>query len=490
MTRLLFSKFLTYRFRYQIGYSLVVLIFIALLIVAGTHVPGGLSESERTQFVETAAMDLQNANTFAIPNMPFFVMQRLSLETFGPTEFAFKLPALVAAFFAGIGAVFLLRRWFRPNIAVLATIIMITTGQFLYIAQAGTGTITYILWSVWLLLAATMITTSPHHKRLWKLLFFIIMPLSLYTPLSIYLVVAILSAGLLHPHVRYVLKQMPPIHLLLLFSISLSIAAPLIYLLFINPSLMLNLLGIPAVWPTDIWINLQILSQQYLNFMTPESGTLMTPVLGLGSIALILLGIWQQFTIRYTARSYTLVAWILLLIPILVINPEFSSVAFVPLLLLLASGLSFLLRFWYDMFPRNPYARFVGIVPLSILVAGLVLTGLSRYFDGYRHDPVTASSFNHDIALYNEHIRNKNIGKLVVTNEELPFYMALISYDENPPLVLNNVTPAEGEFAATRAAHERIDLVPTRIITTATSENADRFYIYKKTAQTVQTSLQ
>lgn len=480
MAGLFFSKFLTYRFRYQIGYSLVVLAFIVLLVIAGLHVPGGLSTDEQEQFVATAAMDLQDIDTIAVPNMPFFVMQRVSMELLGPSEFAFKLPSLIAAFFAGIGAVFLLRRWFRPSIALLATIIMITTGQFLFIAQVGTGTVMYFLWPIWLLLAATMITTSPHHKRFWKIMFFIMVPLSLYTPLSLYLVLAIVSAGLLHPHVRYVLKRMSLAHLLLLTSISLSLAAPLIALILVDSRLLLELLGIPSSWPPDVLMNLQNISQQYFNFITPQSGPLMTPVLGLGSIALIVLGVWQLFKIRYTARSYTLVAWIILLLPILIINPQFESIAFVPLLLLLANGLSYLLRFWYDMFPRNPYARFIGIVPLAILVAGLVVSGLGRYFDGYRYDPVTASSFSHDVELYNEHIEHKNIEKIVVAEHELPFYAALASYEDTPPRILTSVPRDSGSFAATRAAHEKITLTPTRIVTTATSEDSDRFYIYKK----------
>ncbi len=479
MARLFFSKFLAYRWRYQIGYALVALFFMVLLAVAGLYVPGGLSETERTQFIATSNMDLQNVDTLAVPNMPLFVLQRWSLELLGPTEFAFKLPSLVAAFFAGLGAIFLLRRWFRPNIALLATVIMITAGQFLFLAQAGTGTITYILWPIWLLLAATMITTSERHKRLWKLVFFIVLPLSLYTPLNVYLVGAICSAGLLHPHVRYVLKQMPKLHLLLLLSISLSITAPLFVLALFNPSLILTLLGAPPAWPPDVWVNLQILSQQFFNFIWPQSGVLMTPVLGLGSIALIVIGAWQLFKIRYTARSYTLVAWILLLVPVLIINPEFAGIAFVPMLLLLASGLGYLLRFWYDMFPRNPYARFVGILPLTILVGGLVFSGLGRYFDGYSYDPVTAKSFNHDVSLYNSHISGNNIRTLVTTPGEREFYIALIGYYEKPPLILGAI-PASGDFAATSAAHDRIDLIPSRIVTTATSEEADRYYIYRR----------
>ena len=481
MAKLRLSDFFTYKYRYQIGYGLIIILFISLLAVAGMFIPGGLSQGETDAFVQTASLDKQDPSTLAVPNLPFYMAQRLSLEMFGPSIFAFKLPALICAFFAGIGAVLLLRRWFRPNIALLATVIMITTGQFLYVAQSGTASISYILWPVWLLLTATMITSSPRHKRFWKVMFFIVMPLSLYTPLSIYLVLAIFSAGILHPHVRYVLRRMPRSHLAMLVFGSVVVAAPLAYLIGVKPQLALQLLGAPASWPPDVWQNFKILVQQYLNFISPQSGVLMNPVLGMGSIALILIGAWQLFKIRYTARSYTLTAWILLLVPVLLINPFFTSVTFVPLLLLVASGLGYLLREWYGIFPRNPYARFVGIVPLTILVAGLVVTGSNRYFDGYRFDPDTASSFSHDITLYNNHVTAKDIEKLVVSRDEVPFYTALAHYNhKNPPLIMTT-TPSSGVFAATRAAHSSIrNATITRIITTDDSSSSDRFYIYKK----------
>lgn len=474
------SDFLTYRFRYQIGYALIVVAFMVLLVIAGLYIPGGLSGGEMKNFVQTAALDVQNVSTLAIPNMPFYAAQRLSMEILGPTSFAFKLPALICAFVTGIGAVLLLRRWFRANIAVLATVIMITTGQFLYVAQSGTASITYVMWSVWLLLTATMITRSEKYKKIWKVLFFIIMPLSLYTPLSVYLVVAICSAGLLHPHVRHVLKRMSRPHLILLIVLSVIIAVPLGYLVVRNPQLAVQLLGAPSSWPPDLWNNFKILLQQYLNFISPQSGPLMTPFLGLGSIALIILGAWQLFTIRYTARSYTLTAWIILLIPILMINPQFTSITFVPLLLLLASGLSYLLKSWYSLFPRNPYARFVGMVPLTILVGGLVVSGLDRYFDGYRFDPITATSFNRDLNLFQEQVRGEYVTHLVVANSEKPFYDAVASYaKKGNSIVVTTNMPKEGAFAATKTAHTKILLSPERIVTTDVSKDSDRFYVYR-----------
>lgn len=490
-----------YRKRYIIGYVVVAMAFVWLLFMAGTLVPGGISEPEKNAVIRSANLDLQNIDTLTVASLPYYGAQRGILEVLGVSTFSIKLLSLILAFFAGIGAVFLLRRWFKPNIALLATVIMITTGQFLYIAQSGNPSIMYVLWSVWLLLTATLITTSPNYTRFWKILFFILVPLSLYTPLSIYLVLAIVSAGLIHPHVRHVIRRMSKPHLAMLTTMSLILVAPLIYLISRDPSLGLQLLGFPTTWPPDLLANANTLLQQYVNFITPQSGALMTPVLGLGSIMLIALGIWRLAKIRYTARSYTLVAWIILTLPILLINPSYTTVVFVPLLILMASGLEFLLRSWYRMFPRNPYARFVGLIPLVILVGGLVLSGLNRYFYGYSHDPVTASNFSSDLTLLESSVATNERTMLVVAKDEVPFYNAVATISDNSTkkLIVTTAVPAalseeriglplvaidraEKSFdrlAATRAAHSKVDLPIERIVTTSTSSEADRFYIYK-----------
>lgn len=472
-----------YRKRYFLGYFLVIAAFAWLLFIAGTSVPNGLSPGERSAFVTAAGLDLQNIDTLTESSLPFYAAQRAVIELLGPSTISIKSLSLVLALFTGIGAVFLLRRWFRPNVALLATIIMVTTGQFLYVAQAGLPSITFVMWSVWLLLTATMITTSQRHKKVWKFLFFLLVPLSLYTPLSIYLVLAIVSAGLLHPHVRYVLRRMSKPHLALLITMSLVIVAPLGYLIIRNPSLGLELLGLPQNWPPNIAQNGALLLQQYFNFIQPQSGTLMMPVLGLGSIALIALGAWRLFKIRYTARSYTLVTWVLLLIPILLINPLYTTISFVPLLILMAYGLEFLLRSWYGIFPRNPYARFVGLVPLAILVAGLTVSGIDRYYYGYKYDPASASNFSKDLTLLETHVRTDDRPiTLVVAPDEAAFYTAVANTSKDSEGKLTVTITASDtiqRLVATHAAKSKVERPIDTIITSASSKDADRFYIYK-----------
>ncbi|MFZ1361227.1 MAG: glycosyltransferase family 39 protein [Candidatus Saccharimonadales bacterium] len=483
MGKTLVTDFLIYRWRYVIGYSLVLSAFVGLLIFAGLYVPGGLSSAEMTATAASVPLSFTDPVTLATPSVPFYLVQKALFQWLGVSHLSIKLLSLICAFIAGIGVVFLLRRWYRPNIAVLAAIIMITTGQFLFIAQSGTASILYIMWPVWLLLAATMITGSSRHKQLWKLLFFIIMALSLYTPLMAYLILAIASAAILHPHVRHVLRRMPQVHLVLLACLGIILLAPLGYLIALRPTLAWELLGIPTAWPPDIMTNIGQLIQQYLNFVSPQSGVLMTPVLGLGSIVLIAIGGWQLFKTRYTARSYTMTAWTILLIPILIINPRYTSITFVPLLLLTASGLTFLLRSWYSMFPLNPYARIAGLIPLIVLVAGLVISGVDRYIYGYHYDPNTATSFSRDLTLL-QHIRNDDLPiRLVVTPSEKPFYQAVAHYNRGADITVISTIPRDSSFVITRAAHTTTPKTATitRIVTTERSHDADRFYVYKRT---------
>lgn len=471
------SRISLYRYRYFIGYGIIALLFVSLLLFAGLYVPGGLATSEINSVIKLAGVDIHQPLTMAVTSLPYILLQQLSIETLGISNFSIKLPSLICAAITGVAAIFLLRRWFSSNIAVLATMIMITTGQFLFVAQLGSSSITFIMWSVLLLLSASMITGGSSHKTFWKVAFFVIAGLSLYTPLSLYLLIAIISAALLHPHVRYVIKRISVAKLFLFGLLMLLFTLPLAYLISLKPSLGLDLLGVPANWPPDILANASTIAQQYLAFYAPAGGNLMTPVFGLGSMILILLGAVRLFKTRYTARSYTVTAWFVLLIPIILINPIYTSITFVPFLLLLASGLESLLRSWYGIFPRNPYARVAGLLPLIVVVSGLLVSGVDRYVYGYHYDPLTVNNFTRDLTLLNYQGKTDSYTTLVVDQKEKPFYDAVDKYSDD--LSVTTAAPSEGSFTATRAAHQQLEKrAVSRIVVTSHSEDADRFYIY------------
>ncbi|TAL14498.1 hypothetical protein EPN95_02805 [Patescibacteria group bacterium] len=469
------TSFYIYRWRYYLGYGLIALLLIGLLIFAGLYTPGGLSTQEMDIVVKTSGLDLTSITSLAITNLPFHMLQLASINLFGVTEFSIKLPSLVLALISAVGLILLLQRWFKPNIAVLASIIAITTGQFLFIAQNGTPGILYVLWSVCLLLLGTLIAKKVKYQMLWQILFFVVAALSLYTPLSIYALIALAVATLLHPHLRFIVRQMPKAPIIFAALLGVIIALPLILGILRTPELGLTILGIPTTWP-NILANVMLLSQQYVGFSLQSTTGLMTPVFGLGSMLIIVFGVYKLIRTRESTQSYLIIIWLICLIPILVTNPNFTSVTFLPLVLLLATGLESLLGYWYRLFPLNPYARLAGLIPLVVLVGVLVLSGLERYVYGYHYDPYTVANFSQDLSLL-----PKNTQHLVVTNDELPFYRVVADHRKGMDVAVT--APLTGTFTVSHDANTTT--YPTfkiqRIVTSSASVQADRFYVYKKT---------
>lgn len=469
------TSFYMYRWRYKIGYAIIGLFLVGMLLFAGLYAPGGISHNEVNTVIKSANISLGNIDSYAVTNLPFHLLQRASLHLFGVSDFSIKLPSLLLAALSAIALVFLLKRWFKRNIAILGSIIAVTTGQFLFIAQSGTADILYIFWPVCLLLLGTLIARREQPRTLWKTLFFITLSLSLYTPLSIYAIIALAAAVMLHPHLRFIIRQLSRLRLLAGFIIGALALIPLIYGIIKSPETALTILGIPAHWP-NLAANMPVLWQQYLGFTTPSTTLLMTPVFGLGSMLIIAFGLYRLIKTLASTQSHVILIWLICLIPIVITNPLFTSVTFLPFVLLLCTGLDRLLSNWYSIFPRNPYARFVGLIPLAILVGALVFSGLERYSYGYHYDPYTVANFTRDLSLM-----PKGTANLVVAPGQLPFYNVVAKYNKN---VQVGVAPTSNTFVATHEAKgDYAGYTIQRIVTSDTTNNADRFYLYKKTAQ-------
>ncbi len=477
------TDYFLYQWRYFLGYSLIGLLIVCMLIVAGMYIPGGLARAEMDSVTTSNAImfSLDSFDPHMVVDLPYHLLQRLSLELFGVSPISIKLPSLILGLFSALGMLMLLRMWFRQNVAVLTTILVITTGQFLFVAQSGTASVVYLFWSIWLLVAAMMISRGAKLSLFWTVLLFVTAALSLYTPLSLYILLALVSAMILHPHLRYLARRLSKPELLFATLCAVIIVAPLGYVIVRQPMIGFTLLGIPNEWP-NLQANIMQLLRQYLDFVSPSSGVVMTPIYGLGSMILIALGIVRLVTTKYTARSYIIVAWVVLLLPVLVINPNYVSVTFVPVILLMAMGIQWLLTRWYRLFPRNPYARLAGLVPLAVLIGGMVFSGVDRYTYGYLYSPQIASNFSKDLQLINNqlHAAGRDTTVLVVAQAEAPFYNVLASHHKGISVV---VAPATFSPSVTTIvshdAHLASDLPPQQIMTNSASYDSDRFYIYK-----------
>lgn len=63
------------------------------------------------------------------------------------------------------------------------------------------------------------------------------------------------------------------------------------------------------------------------------------------------------------------------------------------LYIIAAAGIALLLQQWFTVFPKNPFARSVGVVLISICISASVAYNLHRYFIAWPHTPEVIREF-------------------------------------------------------------------------------------------------
>ena len=102
-----------------------------------------------------------------------------------------------------------------------------------------------------------------------------------------------------------------------------------------------------------------------------------------------------------------------------------GSVVFVilPLSILVAHGLKYLLEKWYGLFPENPYARISALFPLVILFSIMIVPGLLQYIYGYRYNPSIVNQFRYDLDVIPKNLTNETL----FVQDNIDFYKILTS---------------------------------------------------------------
>lgn len=479
-----------YKLRYFIGYSVLVFLYIGAVVMSALYTPGGLTQAEIDTLSITNNLNL-DANGLLIANLPFHVLQWVFIKFLGVSILTIKAPAIVLSIISSISIFFLLRRWFKPRIAILTLLIMTTTAQLLFIGQNATPSILYITYTALILLFATLIIQGEKMTAIWRLGLVNTVALSLFTPYFWYINLGLLFIGLMHPHTRFFLVSRKHRTKWLLSSLLLLIIMSMIaYGCYKVPHFMTSLLGASSLH-FDILNNLRELYYIYIRFEPSVVSGQLTPIMDFGSIFLVIFGLLKSLKDWHTARSFMLWSWIILSVALLLMRPELTVIIVVPLIILLAVGIETLLDEWYKLFPHNPYARGVGLTLTSVLIMVLVICGASRYADGYRHFPQLAHYFTKDLTILKADLVKKpdqNVF-LLVDETEASIYEILAKYQLKSVTVIHQLPQTiDRPLYVSRLARQRTKLPVnnvkiSHILVGDTSKQADRFYVYTLAAK-------
>lgn len=467
-----------YRYRYVVGYTAFGLLFLALLLVGIEQAPRGLSTQEMASAVTSVNLNIFNPITSNVIDAPYQILQKASIHFLGLTSLAIKLPSILIGAATGIGIILMLQKWFRKNVALITTLIIVTSVGFLSLARTGTPMIMTAFWTVMLLLGATHVLHGERHQFVWKLFCFICVALLAYSPFGVYPLLVMTIAGIIHPHVRHRLKQGTARHHATSVIIILLLLGPLLVSIIYTPSIASRLLGFDQAGHfqlTNLWENATYILGTLFNFTSHTTQGIMAPMFGIATTVLLVLGILKLCTATYSARSYMLFIWLLVLIPIVLLRPDMILLIIVPATLILAIGIETLIRQWYDIFPRNPYARIAALIPLTILVISIVGINMERYFYG-SHYSALATNLHAELPAVRSALDTHQFGKirpvvLSVPDDQMAFYDLLRS--EFPTLSVNSdpTSVSAPVIVLASITPQRDGHTPTRIVTSDLSQD-------------------
>jgi 4-amino-4-deoxy-L-arabinose transferase-like glycosyltransferase len=502
------SELMLYRYRYFFGYTLLGFIVAAVLLLNVNQLPPGLSNPEQASVIVSNALQLimtpdnplmgiweflRTSNTI---DLPFHLLQKLSLHFFGLSPLGVRLPSLLLAAASAFALFQLLRRLFFANTALIMGVIAITSSWFLVIGRTGSPDIMPVFWTSLLLLLATLVSQETKLAHLWKALALLCVALSLYTPSMIYLYGSIFLASLTQPHLRYLLRS----HLGSLAAGTLLLAlfvVPLGFSIWHDPAIIAQLLAISNTIPdplTFVQNGFDGLSR-LASPMPEQRDFILTPLVSLPILALAIVGSVRLVRDWHSVRSHVLLTWIAVFIPVVGLGMSGSMAPlFIPFIVLATIGMQNLIRYWYKLFPKNPYARVFGLLPLACLILSILQFNYQRYFYALPFGPHTSQTFNQDPFVLHQALSSKAYVTqrvvLVVPEDKLSLYR--IEQAANPQLQLvpaidfsstNNATRvvvAESEMSKlSDAQRSLLPQAQTSLLVNDRKENGLRFRVFQ-----------
>ena len=485
MSKLVISKLFLYRYRFYIGYIVLGLAFIALVFTLPLISPAGLSDLERQSAVSSYNLHVSSITSGDLIDLPYHLLQKVSILALGLTPYAIKLPSIIIGLALGLLLILLLNRWFKSNVALLASILTVLSTPFLYLAGSGTPLIMLVFWPTLLLWLGSKIQGEKSPKPIWCFAFALALLLAIYTPHLIYLVLFIIIFTIWNPHLRFTVKSLPKLPLFSMCVIILSGIAIWVTNILSSSTVALTLFFGENFSISHFFDNIKTGFVPFFSWGQPLEGVYLSPLIGLASLALAIAGLFSTRNGFFASRNAIASCFIIFAIILAGLTPDSALLIVLPFSILTAHGLRYILEKWYGLFPSNPYARVFAIFPLSILLALMIIPSLNHYIYGYKYTPAVANEFNTDLTIISNNLKDNT--SLIVPENTLDYAFYETYEDRHHKINLfksiDQLSLADRKNdIATIGKMEDLNIPDgyhlSRIITSPNSDNSDRIYIY------------
>ena len=479
MKKIVISKLFLYRHRFIIGYIILGLAFVGLLFFLPLIAQDGLSNAEIESATSSYYLGKNGILNGDLVDLPYRALQKISISIFGLSTYAIKLPSIIIGLLLGFLLILLLNRWFKSNVSLLASCLIMLSTPFLFLAGSGTPLIMLVFWPTLLLWIGSKIQGEKRPKPLYSFLFAIALLLSIFTPYMIYFAVFCVVFVFSQPHLRFILKRLPKLPLTIVGIIILAgfvlLGASIVH----HHDTILELLFNKNFQIGDFFGNIATgLTPLFLWHSSLES-VFLSPLVSLPIFALALIGLFSTTKGFFASRNS--IASILLVFCLFItgFNPDAIVFVILPLSILIAHGLKYLLEKWYGLFPENPYARVSALFPLIILFSIMIIPELLQYIYGYHYNPSVVNEFSYELDI----IRGNLSDEKLLVSENYDFYK-ILEKDMNIEVVGTLENGGEKIAVLGKAGEKLEKYTLDRIITSPLRDNSDIIYLYTYTEKT------
>lgn len=474
MKKIIISKLFLYRYRFIIGNVLLGVAFIALMFLLPAIAQKGLSTAEMNSAVDSYYLGSDAILNGDLVDLPYRLLQKLSITAFGLTAYAIKLPSIFVGLLFGLLLILLLNRWFKSNVSLLASTLIVLSTPFLFLAGSGTPLIMVAFWPTLLLWLGSKIQGEKRPKPGYCFAFALALLLSIFTPYMLYFAIFCVIFVLAQPHLRFVVKSLPKLPFGIISLIVVAGLAALIVNIVNHPDTIMQLLFAKNFEIGHFFQNILSGLSPVFSWKTSLEGVFLSPLISLPTFALALIGLFSTTKGFFASRNS--IASLLIVFGLIITGFKSEMIIFLilPLSILVAHGLKYMLEKWYGLFPTNPYARVSALLPLTILFSIMIIPSLLQYIYGYRYNPNVADDFSDTLTVVRENLINQN---LFVEEEDYRFYKILEASSEIK--VFDSNTEWTGEVAVLKNIEEKQENYQlSRIITSPKVDNSDIIYLY------------
>lgn len=315
---------------------------------------------------------------------------------------SFRLASVVIGLITAALIYWLINQWHGYKLAVLATVTFVSGLGVLAVARQGSPLSSQLLLSISLL--TSVVAINRWHNYWGLLAVTLITAGDLYIPGALWPVMAMLFLSF--TGLKKTLRTISLWSKSSLYGLGLLLLAPLIYRLgwHYSKHQLIYWLGYGLDGKLNAVRHFALhLAQVPLDLFFHSTNLPATlslghlPLLPVAQSVIIVLGFYgyiSRFS-NYRWRSILIlgaVLWIVIGFGVL------SVYSLLPLTTLaIGTGMAFMLKEWYSVFPRNPIARNLGLMVLSSVMLFSCFYSARSYFVGWANDPSTLSQYSFDL---------------------------------------------------------------------------------------------